>query len=135
MTENNIIKLDPTNSIQILFQQIAISQKKGVFELEEANMLKRCKSILLESITDPDLGYSMARQIVVQAVKKSQKTGGVDDLETASLLFNVCQYVLANLNAPLTGTVLANTQAPTSVPADDSLDELSEPVPLVPMVL
>ena len=155
-----VITLDTYNSSQILLQQIDISQKKGVFELDEADVLKRCKDLLLHGKPDTDLSVSTARQIIIQAVKKSQRGGAIESLEAASLLHKVCQYLTANVNEPLMTPAPAPapvqeqqdsqppSQPPSQLPSqppsqpeeeededDYDLEDLSAPVPLHPKIL
>lgn len=152
-----VITLDTYNSSQILLQQIDISQKKGVFELDEADVLKRCKDLLLHGKADTDLSVSTARQIIIQAVKKSQRGGAIESLEAASLLHKVCQYLTANVNEPLMTPAPAPVQEqqdsqqdsqppsqplsqPPSQPEEEDeddydLEDLSAPVPLHPKIL
>lgn len=137
------ITLDANNSAQILFQQVDISQKKGVFELEEAHVLTKCKEVLLNNVHIEDLSPPTARQLLIQAVKKSQKSGVIETLESASVLHTVCTFLSQNLSSPVVAS--ASTPAPTPAPAstppvsavttDADLDELSDPVPIRPRVV
>ena len=147
-----VITLDASTSVQLLFQNVETAQKKGVYELDEADLLKKCRDVLLNGVTDNELTPQHARQLLVQAVRKSQRNGGIESLETASVLCKVCQYVMANLSAPVLPLAQQVPQMqPESQPIPeptpqstyqqetvddyDELDELSAPIPLQPKIL
>jgi len=127
--QQQVITLDAKNSAEILLSYVEVAQKAGAFLLPESDILKRCKDVLVSGATDPEISVSQARQLLIQACTKGQKNGGAYDLNDASIIHKVCQYVGANLEAPL---VQAQQQPQLSAPADDdsSLSELSLPVPL-----
>jgi hypothetical protein len=110
-----VITLDNQNSIQFLLQFIEIAQKAGSFLLQESDILKRCKDVLLSSATDPEIDTVKAKQLLIQGIQKGQSKGNYT-LEDSSNLFKICQFVNANL-----------TVEPQE---DEDLSELSMPVPL-----
>jgi hypothetical protein len=116
-----VITLDAKNSAEILISFVEVAQKAGSFLLPEADILKRCKDVLLGGATDPEINVAQARQLLIQGVQKGQSKGAFT-LEESSILHKTCQYVSANLAADATPV------AATAV--DEDLSELSKPVPL-----
>ena len=122
-----VITLTLENSSQILLNYIEIAQKAGAFLLQESDILKRCKDVLLSGAQDPEVNTTNARQLLIQAVMKGQSKGAYT-LDDASILHKVCVFV----NNALTQPVSEPVTAPVSEPVTDSddLSELSMPVPL-----
>lgn len=141
MSEQQVIHLNSTNSIEILNQYIDIAQKNGAFALPEADLLKRCRDILLRATPDEEILPKAARNLFIQAVNKGQSKGCYS-LDDASILHKVCQYVNANLDDPLPEPKKVeqeqqerqDTQTHQSNPniqqVENNLDELSAPIPL-----
>jgi hypothetical protein len=96
--EPQVITLNDSNSVQILVQYVEVAQKSGAFLLAESDLLKRCRDVLLQGASDAEVTVSLARQLLVQAVNKGQAKGAYN-LDDASILHKVCQYVGANLEA------------------------------------
>ncbi len=140
----NIITLNQQNSIEFLIKYIELCQDKGVFNLQEADIIKKSISVLT-GVTDPQINKVTALNILVQGVQKGQLKGGCFKLNDASLLFNIIQYI--NNNPQLfTDSLELQQQSPnTNITAsiekeqnqldhdddDDDLSELSAPVPLI----
>ena len=144
MSEQQVIHLNSSNSIEILNQYIDIAQKNGAFALPEADLLKRCRDILLRATPDEEIVPKAARNLFIQAVNKGQSKGCYS-LDDASILHKVCQYVNANLDDPLPEPKqvqeevskvqeVQQTQTHQSNPniqqVENNLDELSAPIPL-----
>jgi hypothetical protein len=143
--EPQVITLNDTNSIQILVQYVEVAQKSGAFVLAESDLLKRCRDVLLQGASDAEVTIPLARQLLVQAVTKGQAKGAYN-LDDASILHKVCQYVGANLEAqaaPQAQEQASQQQASQQQPVasvkeaveevEDDLDDLnslSAPVPL-----
>lgn len=117
-TQPQVITLDSTNSIEILAQFVEVAQKAGAFLLSESDILKRGKDVLLRGAQDPEITSTIAKTLFMQAVTKGQAKGAYT-LDDASIIHKVCQYISQN-DLPTTSTV----------PQLDSLDSLSEPVPI-----
>jgi len=119
-----VITLDSMNSSQILSQYIEVAQKHdpNPFTLPEADILKRCRDVLLNGQEDPEIKPPQARQLFMQAVSKGQSKGAWN-LDDASILHKVCQYVTANLSDTVQKQVQADDE-------DNDLSSLSQPVPL-----
>lgn len=108
--EPQVITLNDTNSIQILVQYVEVAQKSGAFVLAESDLLKRCRDVLLQGASDAEVTIPLARQLLVQAVTKGQAKGAYN-LDDASILHKVCQYVGANLEAQATSQAPSQEQA------------------------
>jgi len=127
--EPQVITLDQKNSIEILCQYVELSQKAGSFSLQESDILKRCRDLLIKGVEDTEINVPTAKNLFVQAIMKGQSKGCFS-LDDASILHQVCKFVSANLEAPVpTQQVQAQPQA-TPSNDDDSLSTLSDPVPL-----
>jgi hypothetical protein len=122
-----VITLTLENSSQILLNYIEVAQKAGAFLLQESDILKRCKDVLLSGAQDPEVNTTNARQLLIQAVIKGQSKGAYT-LDDASILHKVCSFVNNALTQPVTTPVTAPVTAP--VTDSDDLSELSMPVPL-----
>lgn len=119
-----VITLDSKNSVEILSQFVEVAQKAGAFLLAESDILKRGKDVLLRGVEDPEITQATARTLFMQAVVKGQAKGAYT-LDDASIVHKVCQY--------LSQESTTTTSAPTltqKTKEDDSLDSLSDPVPL-----
>jgi hypothetical protein len=146
--EPQVITLNDSNSVQILVQYVEVAQKSGAFLLAESDLLKRCRDVLLQGASDAEVTVSLARQLLVQAVNKGQAKGAYN-LDDASILHKVCQYVGANLEAqaaPQAQEQVSQQQASQQPVASvretveeveeeveddlDDLNSLSAPVPL-----
>jgi hypothetical protein len=128
MSEPKVIQLDSTNSINILNQYIEHAQKNGTFNLQEADILKRCRDVLLNNLSDGEITVASAKTLFIQAVHKGQAKGCYS-LDDASILHKVCIYVNSNLNEALKPQPQAQPQD-NYTSSNDDLSELSEPIPL-----
>jgi len=128
--EPQVITLDQKNSIEILCQYVELSQKAGSFSLQESDILKRCRDLLIKGVEDTEINVPTAKNLFVQAIMKGQSKGCFS-LDDASILHQVCKFVSANLEAPVP-TQQVQAQQPQATPSndDDSLSTLSDPVPL-----
>ena len=139
-----VITLDSSNSVQIILQFIEVAQSKGSFLLSEAEILKRCKDVLVSNATDPEINVTQAKQLIIQAVIKGQSKGAFT-LDDASILHKVCQYISSTLTeqpqVQLQPQVQPQVQPQPQVQQpspvvsqiqeiDDDLSSLSDPVPL-----
>lgn len=137
-----VITLDNSNSVQIILKFVDVAQKNGAFLLSEADILKRCRDVLLSNSYDPEITVVQAKQLIVQAIIKGQSKGCFT-LDDASILHKVCQYINTTLTTPQPTSVPTPvpTSAPTPAPAptpvqqiqeidDDDMSMLSAPVPL-----
>lgn len=149
-----VITLNNVNSIELLNQFIDHAQKSGTFALPEADILKRCRDVLLRGVSDPEIPAKSARNLFIQAVNKGQSKGCYS-LDDASMLHKICQYVSAHLDDPLPEVQAQQAQVPQeqfpptpvhqAQPAQQApvhhqsnpniselndLDELSAPIPL-----
>ena len=138
-----ILTLDKTNSLNILIQYIKLIQEKsGAFDLKEADLLKRSIDVLTTDIKDPDITSTLAVNILIQGIHKGQAHGKVFTLNDASLLHKVIQYIINTQEQPQTTpqtvpqTVSQQESKGKQVLEDsddeDSLNSLSDPVPLRP---
>jgi hypothetical protein len=139
--EPQVITLTLENSSQILLNYIEIANKAGSFLLQESDILKRCKDVLLSGAQDPEVNVVNARQLLIQGIIKGQGKGAYT-LDDASILHKVCSFVNNALTQPQTSAPVSSTPVsstpvsstpvsttPVSTPVDD-LSELSMPVPL-----
>lgn len=139
-----VITLDDINSVQIILQFIDVAQSKGCFVLSEADILKRCKDVLLSKVTDPEINNVQAKQLIVQAVIKGQSKGAFT-LDDASILHKVCQYISTTLTGNSPPHPVQPTPSPTPTQSEvqstvqpvqtqevdnDDMSILSAPVPL-----
>lgn len=143
-----VITLNNVNSIELLNQFIDHAQKSGTFALPEADILKRCRDVLLRGVSDPEIPAKSARNLFIQAVNKGQSKGCYS-LDDASMLHKICQYVSAHLDDPLPEVQQAPAPVQVPVPQEqqaqqapahhqsnpniselNDLDELSAPIPL-----
>jgi len=131
VTQPTVITLDNNNSVQILFNFIEMANKAGAYVLQEADILKRCKDVLLNGANDPELQNVQSRQLLLQAIIKGQAKGAYT-LDDAALLYKVCQFVQANIEA--SNTNISDNER-RGVEKDDDLSSLSDPVPLKPRVV
>ena len=115
-----IITLDNSNSVQIILQFVDVAQKAGTFLLSEADILKRCRDVLLSNATDPEINVVQAKQLIVQAVIKGQSKGCFT-LDDASILHKVCQYI----STTLTGNSPPHPVPVPSVPSAPSVSSVS----------
>lgn len=144
MTEQQpqVITLDDTNSVQIILNFVDVAQSKGTFLLSEADILKRCRDVLLSNATDPEINVVQAKQLIVQSIIKGQSKGCFT-LDDASILHKVCQYISTNLTGNSPPHPVQSTPTPEQQPEqqftptsniqevdDDDLSSLSAPVPL-----
>lgn len=122
--QQQVITLDNKNSIEILISYTELAQKAGVFILQESDILKRCRDLLINNVQDGEINVPTARNLLIQAINKGQSKGCYT-LDDASILHKVCQYVAKNLSAE-------NTPSIPSTPSvqDNDLNSLSDPVPL-----
>lgn len=136
MSQPQTITLNTRNSLDILYQYIDIGQKNGVFDLAEADILKRSKDVLFRGADDKEIPVKTAKNLSIQACNKIQKTGGCFTIDDASIIHKVIQYVNATIDDPV---ALAPAQVPVPAPAPtlpqpvedlSDLSELSEAVPL-----
>ena len=126
-TQPTTITLDNKNSMEILSQYVDIAQKAGVFVLQESDILKRCRDLLLKGVEDAEINIPTAKNLFVQGIQKGQSRGCYS-LDDASILHQVCKFVSANLEAP--AAVPTQQVQAAHVSDDDSLSSLSDPVPL-----
>ena len=92
-----VITLDAKNSIEILISYTEVAQKAGTFMLQESDILKRCRDLLINGIHDTEINIPTARNLLIQAVNKGQSKGCYS-LDDASILHKVCQYVAQNIS-------------------------------------
>jgi len=133
MSQPQVITLNTRNSLEILCQYIDIGQKNGVFDLSEADILKRCKDVLFRGSDDKDIPAKTAKTLLIQACNKIQKTGGCFTIDDASIIHKVVQYVTSTIDEPVQESAPpAVSSVPTPVPIQpiEDLSELSEAVPL-----
>ena len=130
-SEPTVITLNNQNSVQILFNFVEIANKAGAYILQEADLLKRCKDVLVNGANDPELQSVQSRQLLLQAIVKGQAKGAYT-LDDAALLYKVCQFVQAN-NVESNVSNVSNVSNASN--ADDDLSSLSDPVPLKPRVV
>jgi hypothetical protein len=135
------INLNYPNCIQIMIKYTELIQQKGIFSLEEAQLLKRASDVLVNNVTDkdPNLTKETSINLFIQSIVKGQNNGCFT-LNDAFILYNVIKFLN---ETPLSS---APTPAPTPVPTPDNitlgvtedegdgdddfdLSELSKPVP------
>ena len=142
-----IITLDDSNSVQILLQYVEVAQKAGTFILSEAEILKRCKDVLISNLNDSEINTVQAKQLIIQAIIKGQAKGAFT-LDDASILHKVCQFVSTTLTPqvqpqpvqpqqvqpsqqqPQVQPSQQQPQVQPQVSEEDDLSSLSDPVPL-----
>lgn len=123
-SEPQVITLDHKNSVEILSQFVEVAQKTGCFQLQESDILKRCRDLLLKGVEDAEINVPTAKNLFVQAILKGQSKGCFS-LDDASILHQVCRFVSSNLDQ-----VPASTQQVQAASVSDDLSTLSDPVPL-----
>ena len=123
-----VITLNNVNSIELLNQFIDHAQKSGTFALPEADILKRCRDVLLRGQIDSEIPAKAARNLFIQAVNKGQSKGCYT-LDDASMLHKICQYVSSHLDDPLPEVQQQSAQAPQQAPVQQaSVQQASVPV-------
>lgn len=127
-SEPTVITLDHKNSVEILSQFLEVAQGKGCFALPESDILKRCRDLLLKGVEDAEINVPTAKNLFIQGIMKGQSKGcwGLDD---AFILHRVCTFVSQNIDKVPAAVPTQQVQAAT-VSDDDSLNILSDPVPL-----
>lgn len=123
--EPQVITLDNKNSIEILASYIEVAQKAGTFVLQESDILKRCRDLLLKGTEDTEINVPTAKNLFVQGIVKGQSKGCYT-LDDSFILYKVCAFVSQNIDQP----VPASTPQVEAIVNDDSLSTLSDPVPL-----
>jgi hypothetical protein len=129
-----VITLNNVNSIELLNQFIDHAQKNGTFALPEADILKRCRDVLLRGQIDSEIPTKAARNLFIQAVNKGQSKGCYT-LDDASMLHKICQYVSSHLDDPLPEVQqvpLETPQQTDQVPLQES--QLQEPSVQEPLI-
>lgn len=131
MSQPQQIVLDSKNSVELLSQYIDVAQSKGAFTLQESDILKRARDLLLKNVQDPEINVPTARNLFVQAIQKGQSKGAYS-LDDASILHKICQYVSQNLAAEnvAESTLSTNASSVKGSTTDNDLNSLSESVPL-----
>lgn len=145
------INLNSANCVKILMKYTELAQQKGAFSLNEAGILKRAFDVLgsESQLGDPEIDETMAKNLLVQAVHKGQRSGAYT-LSDAALLDKVVQALSSQAlsSQALPPQALPSQEGeikpvvqPGSTPIKnqsdqsldlDSLDDLSAPVPLKP---
>ncbi len=142
--EPTVITLNNKNSLQILSKYIEVTQSKGVFLLEESNVLKRCFDVLIHGVEDRELSQDKAKELLFQGIYRGQGHGDYS-VNDSALLYNVIEYLKKNVEVQEQPT--QSVQPTQTVPLvgdgniisdeadnedDFDLSELSQPVPLKP---
>lgn len=120
------------DKLKELLVYIEIAQSKGVFILQESDLLKKCKDTLLFNVSHPDITQIVAINVFIQAVLKGQKLGCYT-LEEASNIFNICQSISKNdtpENKEVEPSVIKIEPKVSEYFDDDDLSSLSDPVPI-----
>jgi hypothetical protein len=88
--------LDYASAISMCVKCIEIGQSKGIFTLQEADLLARSVSVS-KGGSDAEITRDIAKSVIIQAVQKIQKNG-LFALQDASTMFKVVVY-LSNENS------------------------------------
>lgn len=148
MEKPTIITLGPSNVLPYLIKYVEVSQKKGTFNLAEADILKRCIDVSYRGLSDKEINGDQAIELLVQAIYKGQSHGDYT-LNDSSLLFNIVNYINENKQALNDASKHKHLQQqepsieskPEEIEGSESdagsddfdLSELSNPVPLTPL--
>lgn len=129
-TEPQVITLDDKNSIEILASYIEVAQKAGTFVLQESDILKRCRDLLLKGTEDAEINVPTAKNLFVQGIIKGQSKGCYT-LDDSFILYKVCAFVTQNIDqvVPASSPQQVTTGNSPQVSNDD-LSTLSDPVPI-----
>lgn len=120
-----VITLTSENALPILLQFVEQAHKLGSFTLAEADILKRCKDVVLQNAQDPEVTFENAKQLIVSAIHKGQSKGSFT-LDDASVLFKVTSFVTSNNYQ----NYRDQSQQQSQESQEEDLSELSAPVPL-----
>ena len=133
---SNQITLNHDNSLDFLIQFTELAQKNGVYNLQEADVLKKAVDSIKN--TDGVIPKAEAQNLLIQAVVKGQSRG-VYTLVEASTLYNICLFLAKEESQSQNQSQSpSSSQSPsTSKPLEkieeeqeDDLFDLSAPVPL-----
>lgn len=83
--------LDYASAIDMCVKCIEIGQSKGIFTLQEADLLARSVSVS-KGGSDAEITHDIAKSVIIQAVQKIQKNG-LFALQDASTMFKVVVYL------------------------------------------
>ena len=145
-----VITLNTTNSVQLLFQHLEdLAKKPKMFFVEEVALFKSCRDVLLEGKLVQDLDAPKARQIIINSVRQALYNTGHENFNLASTINQILIFLSQNINSPLESVPVQTTpqtpQTLESQPVQEvhqdlpvesqeieevDLSELSEPVPL-----
>ena len=129
-TEPQVITLDDKNSIEILASYIEVAQKAGTFVLQESDILKRCRDLLLKGTEDAEINVPTAKNLFVQGIIKGQSKGCYT-LDDSFILYKVCAFVTQNIDQIVPASSpqqVTNGNSPQV--SNDDLSTLSDPVPI-----
>lgn len=129
-TEPQVITLDDKNSIEILASYIEVAQKAGTFVLQESDILKRCRDLLLKGTEDAEINVPTAKNLFVQGIIKGQSKGCYT-LDDSFILYKVCAFVTQNIDKIVPASSpqqVTNGNSPQV--SNDDLSTLSDPVPI-----
>jgi hypothetical protein len=126
---SNQITLNHDNSIDFLIQFTELAQKNGVFNLQEADLLKKAVDSIKNS--GKEISKSESKKLLIQAVVKGQSKG-VYSLVEASVLYNICLYLAKEEEQGVQSHQSSEIKPLEKIqeePEEDLFD-LSAPVPL-----
>lgn len=128
------INLNYLNCIQIMVKYTELIQQKGIFSLEEAQLLKRASDVLVNNVTDkdPNLTKEASINLLIQSIVKGQNNGCFI-LNDAFILYNVIKFLNETPlpPAPTPDNITLGITEDEGDGEDDDFDlsELSKPVP------
>jgi hypothetical protein len=125
------ITLTTENSLDFLIQYTELAQKNGVFNLQEADLLKKAVDSLKD--TPSEISKTDAQNLLTQAVAKGQSKGCYS-LADASTIYNICLF-LSKQPSPSQPQSQAQSQEPEKLQSikeeePEELFDLSAPVPI-----
>lgn len=138
MSNQQVVELNAETSVQILVQFVEIAQQKGAFILQEAAILKRAKDVALKKGVDEEINPQNAASLLIQGVNKGQKAGCYS-LDDAAILNQVVASVVGQYSEttePVQPSPVSASEPSLAkqeeADVDESIEELSAPIPLVP---
>jgi hypothetical protein len=127
------ITLTTENSLDFLIQYTELAQKNGVFNLQEADLLKKAVDALKD--VPSEISKTDAQNLLTQAVAKGQSKGCYS-LADASTIYNICLFLSKQLSQSQ-GQVQSQSQGqePEKLQSiqeeePEELFDLSAPVPI-----
>jgi hypothetical protein len=123
------ITLTTENSLDFLIQYTELAQKSGVFNLQEADLLKKAVDALKD--VPSEISKMDAQNLLTQAVAKGQSKGCYS-LADASTIYNICLFLSKQPSQPQPQGQGQEPEKLASIQEEEpeELFDLSAPVPI-----